>query len=136
MKYDAIIDLPRPKSSHPRMASPGRAAQFSPFAALTGHGDAVRETERLADIYSEPDDNMKELINAQLQIIGDQPDAVVSITYFKKDTRKDGGTYLTVSGTVKKIDNYTHTVKFQNGTAVPINDIRSISGDMFRFLDV
>ncbi len=136
MRYDDIIDLPRPSSKHPRMKAIDRAAQFAPFAALTGHGDAVRETERLTDTDREPDENMKELINAQLQIIMSSPDHIISITYFKQDARKNGGAYLTASGTVKKIDKLAGSVILKNGTVIPIRDIRSIDGDMFRYTDM
>ena len=57
MKYEAIIDLPRPASNHPKMTAHDRAAQFSPFAALTGYEDAIRKTQQAFDLDSTPEDS-------------------------------------------------------------------------------
>ena len=121
-KYDDIINLPHPTSKkHPRMSLYARAAQFSPFAALTGHEAAIKETEVIAEL------NKKLYLIAET--IGTQQ--MVEITYFVPDTKKDGGAYITCSGCVKKIDKYKHTVVMTDQTIIPIEQISNIEGEMF-----
>jgi hypothetical protein len=136
-KYDDIIHLPRHISkTRPHMAAIDRAAQFSPFAALTGHSAAVKETARLTDERVELDENMKAVLSNRLQIIADQlkEQLEIEITYFQPDTRKNGGAYVTAAGTVKKIDKYERVVVMTDGTAVPIDEIISIDGQTFETL--
>ncbi len=132
--YDDIINLPHHVSStRPRMSSIERAAQFSPFAALTGYDAAVKETARLTDKRIELDDYMKDVLSNRLQIISDcineYPE--VSVTYFKPDDKKNGGTYVTAICAVKKIDEYKRVVFMNDNTIIPINDILSIKGQIF-----
>lgn len=104
-KYDDIINLPHHKSiTHSHMSMIDRAAQFSPFAALPCYGDAVKETARITDAKIELDESEKALINEKLLMIAEHLDnkPLVSITYFNPDTKKKGGEYLTITGTVKK----------------------------------
>ena len=132
--YDDIIRLPRPASmGHPRMALPDRAAQFAPFAALTGYEAAIAETARLTDARPEPDEYTKAAISDKLRVIadGDTGQHPVSITYFSPDTRKRGGGCATAAGTVKKIDEYHRIVVMAGGTKVPIDDIIAIDGTVF-----
>lgn len=136
-EYDDIINLPRPVSkTRPRMKMIDRAAQFSPFAALTGYDAAVKETARLTDRRIELSEDMKIALNDRLQIIADrikeQPE--VAITYFEPDKRKKGGAYITANGTVKKIDEYNRTVIMTDGTLIPIDEIISIDGQIFEFM--
>lgn len=136
--YDDIINLPHHVSpSRPRMSALDRAAQFSPFAALTGFGDAVRETARLTDERVDLDEDAKAALNARLLMIQeqlcDQPQ--VLITYFKPDDQKAGGAYVTAKGCVKIIDAYERTVVMKGGPRIPINDIIRIDGDLFNSLD-
>ena len=113
-KYDDIINLPHPTSKkHPRMSLYTRAAQFSPFAALTGHEAAIKETVRYL---------IAETIGTQ---------QMVEITYFVPDAKKNGGAYITCSGCVKKIDKYKHTVVMTDQTIIPIEQISNIEGEMF-----
>ncbi len=135
-KYDDIINLPRHVSlTHPHMPLIDRAAQFSPFAALTGYNEAVKETARITDTRMELDESEKSILNERLQLIAEQLNnqSEVSITYFKADAKKDGGAYLTAIGSVKKIDTYEKNVKMTDGTIIPIDDIINIDGDLFRF---
>ncbi|MBZ2175599.1 hypothetical protein K8M07_10165 [Schnuerera sp. xch1] len=108
-KYDDIINLPR-HVSEKRNPMPiiDRAAQFSPFAALTGYDTAIKETARVTEDRIELDVYMKEALNNKLQILIDQLHEYpqVKIIYFQPDEKKDGGSYVTASGTVKKIDEY------------------------------
>lgn len=135
-KYDDIINLPHHVSkSRPQMSIASRAAQFSPFAALTGYEDAVVETARLTDSKIELDETMICVINDRLNVIkaciGDG--SQVSITHFVKDKRKSGGQYVTTNSHVRKIDEYSRIVLIWDGTRINIADIYSIEGDMFEF---
>ena len=128
-KYDDIIHLPHHVSTrHPQMPLLNRAAQFSPFAALTGYEDAIRETARLTDAFVELDENKKEQLDKQLQFIrknlNQKPEC--EIVYFSPDAKKDGGTYVTVRKRIAKIDDYSHQIIFTDGTVLPIEHIFSI----------
>lgn len=132
--YDDIISLPHHESAkHPKMPALDRAAQFMPFAALTGHNAAVMETERLTDARMELDEMKKEELNEHLQFIKEQllQKPQISITYFLPDTQKNGGAYLTITGTVKKIEQTRHQVIMENGTVIPMDDIYEIESTLF-----
>lgn len=133
-KYDDIISLPHHESTrHPKMSALDRAAQFLPFAALTGYDAAVRETARLTDSRAELDEIRKEELDVHLQLLREQlaQKPQVSITYFIPDTRKEGGSYFTVTGTVQKIEETQHQVIMENGTVIPIHDIYEIDSNFF-----
>lgn len=128
-KYDDIIDLPHPVSSkRSRMSELDRAAQFSPFAALTGYDGVIAETARLTDTQIELDEGGKALLNEKLQnlleVIDEQPSA--SFTCYQPDARKLGGAYVTVTGRVKKIDGVTRSLLLTDGTVIPIDRIYGI----------
>lgn len=128
--YDDIINLPNPTSKkHPRMSLYDRAAQFSPFAALTGHDAAIQETARLTDEKVELDEDTLNRLNEQLNIIRNHigTNVSVSITYFVPDDRKSGGAYVTHSGTVKKIDEYERVIVMSDKTRIPIEQISEIT---------
>ena len=132
--YDDIIHLPHHVSTkHPHMALIDRAAQFSPFAALTGHDAAIKETARFTDEKVELDEYMKDILSDKLQIIAerlmDHPEIV--ITYFQPDEKKNGGAYVTATGTVKKIDEYDRIVVMTDKIEIPIDDIIGIEGQVF-----
>ena len=132
--YDDIINLPHHTSaSRPHMSAHDRAAQFSPFAALTGYDSAITETARLTDTRVELDEYSKADLNQRLSIIQDRMDGQpeVSITYFKPDNRKSGGAYITAAGCVKKIDEYEHAVVMQDDTRILIDQIIAIDGKIF-----
>ena len=133
-QYDDIIELPHHVSStRSRMSIIDRAAQFSPFAALTGHNEAVRETERLTDERIELDENKKTILNEKLQIImekqEEQPE--ITFTFFMPDSRKNGGKYVDITGVVKKIDEIERCVRLMDGTRIFIDDLFEISGNIF-----
>ena len=121
-QYDDIIRLPHPDSpKHPRMSLYDRAAQFSPFAALTGHSAAIAETGRLTDRRVELD----EYEMARLQeLLPGRPTA--SITHFVPDERKNGGSYQTVTGEVKRIDAVNGVIQMTDRQCIPIADVFSI----------
>lgn len=125
-EYEDIIALPHHVSaSHPQMALADRAAQFSPFAALTGYEDAIDESARLTEERIELDENAREELDEKLRQIRECGEAhpEISVTFFQKDARKDGGAYVTITGKVKKIDEYTHAIFFMDGTMVRAEDI-------------
>lgn len=134
-KYDDIIHLPHPVSvRHPQMSPLDRAAQFSPFAALTGHDAAIKETERLTEEWIELDESRKEELDERLQMLREHLSGTpeITFTYYKPDEKKHGGAYLTVTGKVKKIDGYEHRVVLEDGTVLPIDYLFSIEGELFR----
>lgn len=134
-KYDDIIHLPHHVSKkHPRMSLLNRAAQFSAFAALTGHADAIRETARLTDSFVELNEDQKDLLDEQLQLLREnlaqKPEC--EITCFQPDERKKGGTYVTIQGRINKIDTYRRRIIFTDGTVLPIEYLFSIRGELFQ----
>lgn len=125
-RYDDIIDLPHPISKkHPRMPLLDRAAQFAPFAALTGHDSAIKETARLTEEEIELDENSRELLDIRLQYLqerlSERPE--VTVTFFQPDARKSGGAYVTVTGVVKKVDAYARRLVFEDGREVEMGRI-------------
>lgn len=132
--YDDIIHLPHHVSAtHPHMAAIDRAAQFSPFAALTGYNAAIRETARLTDERVELDEYTKDALSDKLQIIAGRlkEHPKIAITYFQPDDKKNGGAYVTAACTVKKIDEHERIVVMTDGTVIPIDEIISIDGQIF-----
>ena len=133
-KYDDIIHLPHPTSKkHPRMSAWNRAAQFSPFAALTGHGEAIRETERLTDTFTELLEDQKAQLDEQLQLLREHLSfrPSVEITFFQPDDKKSGGSYLTVQVQVKKLDDDNRRILFADGTTVALEQICAIQSELF-----
>lgn len=133
-RYDDIINLPHHVSkTHKPMSMESRASQFAPFAALSGYGDAVKETARLTDKEIIIDDGLKEMLNDKLQFllgrIKSKPYA--TFTYFIKDKNKDGGKYKTISNKIKKIDLYNQYIILIDNTKIPINDIINIASEIF-----
>lgn len=132
--YDDIIDLPHHVSeTHPPMSRADRAAQFSPFAALTGYDAAVRETARVTERRIELDEGVKAELNARLNCIlehlSEHPQ--VSITYFMPDEKKSGGAYRTVTGAVRTLDSFAKTLTLVDGTVVPMEEMVHVEGNLF-----
>ena len=133
-KYDDIIGLPHHVSAtRPRMSMIDRAAQFSPFQALTGYGAAIQDTGRLTDRKIELSEDERILLDMKQQILLDNirecPD--VSITYFIPDERKAGGSYVTVTGNVKKIDDYQRLLILTDRAQIPLDEIVDIESELF-----
>lgn len=127
--YSDIIDLERPISKkHKAMPMEKRAAQFASFAALRGHSAAIEETARLTDRKMELDENRKEELDAKLQLLWETVGSGVpaTITYFLPDEKKDGGSYVDVTGAVKKIDTVFRQIVMETGELIPIDDIFEI----------
>ena len=131
--YEDIIKLTRPKSKHPHLGIDSRAAQFAPFAALTGYDSAVRETARLTKKKIELCDELKEVINTKLNYIENniKDRNIITVTYFIKDEKKDGGRYESYSGIVKRVNNVEKFIKFEDNKLIEFDDILSLDGDMF-----
>ena len=128
--YDDIIALPHPEPrTHPRMSLHDRAAQFSPFAALTGHSAAIAETGRLTDSRITLDESEMARVDAELQhlqeLLPSRP--TVSITYFVPDERKAGGSYQTVTGTARRIDTVNGMILLTGQRVIPIPDIFDVA---------
>ena len=136
-RYNEIINLPHHVSkTRPQMPMSDRAAQFAPFAALTGYDAAIKETGRLTDEKIEMDEEALNILNMKFQILVDSLDdePEVTFTYFKPDERKAGGAYIEVTGTVKKVDDFERLIMMQNGTKMPMDDILNIEGEIFASL--
>ncbi len=137
-KYDGIINLPHKQSfKRPQMSRIDRAAQFAPFAALTGYDDAITETGRLTDEKIEMSEEMLNVLNMKFQLLSDSlgEDNEVIFTYFKPDKKKKGGAYVTAAGVVKKLDDYERLITLCDGTKIPMDDIFSIEGELFRIIE-
>lgn len=133
-KYDDIIALPR-HISPKRAPMPiyDRAAQFAPFAALTGHDAIIRETARLTDDARELTESRKQELNDRLTVIQDAIDSqpTVTITYFQPDEFKAGGAYRTVTERVRKLDTHRSVMYLSDFTAIPFCRITRIEGAVF-----
>ena len=128
--YDDIINMPhKVSSSHKQMSLYNRAAQFAPFAALTGYEEAITETKRQTSKKIELTEEEKSIINNKLIEIENyfNSNKCFNIKYFVKDKLKDGGSYYEVTGCVKRIDTYNNLIILTNNIKIPINDIISIS---------
>ena len=128
-KYDDIINLPHHVSAtRPHMPMIDRAAQFMPFRALSGYEDAVQETARLTDEKIELTEDEKAILDMRLQKLADEISSQpkVTLTYFRPDKKKAGGAYLTVTGQLKKIDDYEGALILMGGERILIEDILEI----------
>lgn len=141
-QYEDIMNLPHHVSqTHPPMSIANRAAQFAPFAALTGYEDAVKETARLTDQRMELDENQKAQLDERLMIVCEVlrgnltlPKDVsrkIKVTYFVKDEKKAGGSYATENSEVKKIDTFSHNLVMDSGVVISILDIIDLEGELF-----
>ena len=127
--YDDIINLPHPISErHPRMPMIDRAAQFAPFQALAGYGEAIQETVRLTDRKAELTEEEILLLDGKLRELADKisDGPTAEFTYFQPDTKKDGGSYVSIAGTVKMVNSLDRIVLLENGTVIPVDDILRI----------
>ena len=128
-RYDDVINRQHPTSKkHPRMSNMNRAAQFAPFAALTGYEESIEETARLTDRRIELSEYEIEELNAKLNFIQEhikeRPEVI--ITYFQPDERKEGGTYVTVTGRVRRIDEVNRVMVFEDERIVWIETITGL----------
>ncbi len=125
-RYDEIMGLPHHVSkTRPQMPMSDRAAQFAPFAALTGYDSAIKETGRLTDERIELDEEALTALDRKYQLLiealDDAPE--VTIIYFQPDERKAGGQYVSATGTVKKVDTFGRRILLQDGTRIPLDSV-------------
>lgn len=138
-KYDDILRLPHHISaSRKPMAMTARAAQFAPFAALSGYDAEVQEAGRLTDRPIEPDEYEKEALNARLRLLARhfREEWVVSLVFFQPDERKAGGAYVTRTGTVKKLYETERILILTDGTVIPLDDLIALEGEEFAAYDL
>ena len=133
-QYEDIIHLPHHVSkTRPQMSMQDRAAQFSPFAALTGYDAAISETGRLTDERTDLGEETKAMLDMKqqylLEVISDQPE--ITVTYFVPDEKKAGGAYVTHRGRIRKIDTYLRRLLFEDGTEVHMQYIFEMDGEIF-----
>lgn len=134
-RYEDMINLPHHTSTaRPRMSREARAAQFSPFAALTGYEAAVRETARLTDAERELTEDEKALINEKLLIISEHSGGEIplAVTYFEEDDRKAGGAYVRACGSFVRIDEFEKALYLSSGERILIERIRSIEAPFLK----
>jgi hypothetical protein len=127
--YSDIINLPHHVSrNHPQMPMEARAAQFAPFAALTGYDTVIHETARQTDKQVELEEYDNERLNRIFSELMDslEEHPMVTVSYFKSDEHKAGGAYVTVMGQLKKVDTYEQLMVMENGTAIPIGNIMDL----------
>ena len=137
-QYEDIIHLPHHVSARRApMSLRDRAAQFAPFAALTGYGDAIHETARRTETRIEPDENAMSELDARFRLLWEhlpeRPE--VTVTYFEPDGRKDGGAYTEVTGRVKKINTYARLLTLEDGTVIPADAVIGLDGELFAPLE-
>lgn len=138
-RYDDIIDLPHHVSkNHPQMSMINRAAQFSPFQALTGYGDAVKEAARLTDAGIELNEDVRAILDGKFAILKDhlKDHPEVTFTCFIPDPVKEGGSYTTVSGRLRKIDDYNQVITMDDSTELSIENICGIDSTLFKDLGI
>lgn len=134
--YSDIINLPHPVSKkHPQMSLYDRAAQFSPFSALTGHEAAIAETGRLTDERTELDEDAKAYLDeklqyllSRLQVCGSEG-LPICVTYFVPDEKKEGGAYQEYTGSLKRLDAYARALIFSDATEISLDAVYDIAED-------
>ena len=134
--YDDIINLPHHVSSkRPQMSMLDRAAQFSPFAALTGYDDAIQETGRLTDEKINLSEEEKEALDRKQQILLERLDErpALTVIYFVPDEKKTGGAYVTKSGNLKKIDEVERMMTLTDGTKISLDDVYDIESEAIKW---
>ena len=133
-EYDDLIYLPHPVSrKHPPMSAMDRAAQFSPFSALTGYEAVLQEAGRLTDSRAELSEYSRDILDQKQKILLDAAPTYpeITITYFIPDRRKQGGAYGTLKGNLKKIDLARRVIILLDGTEVSLDDVADIQCELF-----
>ncbi len=133
-KYDDILHLPHPVSEkHPRMPMLDRAAQFSPFAALTGYEEAIYETGRLTEEKAELDEEEKAILDRKLRLLLEKLDEKppLTVTHFVPDEKKSGGRYVTKTGNLKKFHLLEKWMLLTDGTKIPLENVKNVESPLF-----
>lgn len=132
--YEDIVNLsPHISKKHPQPTMLERAARFAPFAAITGYEEMVLEEARITEERIELDEVALAMLNEKLNIIHDSlnSEPVIQITYFEPDKKKSGGAYISVTGTVKRIDEYERLVIMSDGKKIRIDEIFGLESSLF-----
>ena len=138
-QYDDIINMPHHVSkTRSHISALDRAAQFSPFAALTGHNAAIKETSRLTSERIDLDESSKEILDDKLLILQEhlEEQPKVSITYFKQDEKKSGGKYETVTEKIIKLNINENLLLLADGLVIPVKDVYSMEGKIFNIFNI
>lgn len=131
--YDDIINLPHHVSVvHKPMSLQSRAAQFAPFAALTGYDEAIVEAARVTDVQVCLDENARELLDRKVAVLRDHIDCrpQLTVTYFVADSKKDGGHYCTLTGTLTKVDDLKRVLVLDSHIVIPLQDVLDVSSSL------
>ena len=132
--YEDIVNLPPHISKkHPQPSMMDRAARFAPFAAITGYEEMVLEEARVTEERIDLDEGALSLLNEKLNMIQEflDEEPEIKITYFEPDKKKTGGAYVSITGVVKRIDEYEHLVIMTDGKKIRIDDIFGLESDLF-----
>ena len=132
--YEDIVNLPPHISKrHPQPSMMDRAARFAPFAAITGYEEMVLEEARVTEGRIDLDEGALALLNEKLNMIQEflDEEPEVTITYFEPDKKKSGGAYVSITGVVKRIDEYEHIVLMNDSKQIPIGEIYDIQSELF-----
>lgn len=132
--YEDIIHLPRPTSKkHPQPTMMERAARFAPFAAITDYEEMVLEEARTTEARVHLDENALTLLNEKLNIVQDFLDRMpeITVTYFEPDKKKSGGAYISITGTVQRIDKYKRLIIMNDDKKIQIDDVYKLESDLF-----
>lgn len=128
-RYDDMLDLPLHVSgTHKHMSMDQRAAQFAPFAALTGYDEAIRESARVTEKRRELSEEEKEELDHKIQILlkNEPLHPLVLVTYFTEDQLKEGGMYHKKKGRIRKVDTAGYILSFMDHTNISMYDIDDI----------
>ena len=132
--YEDIVNLPPHISKkHPQPTMMDRAARVAPFAAITGYEEMVLEEARVTEERIDLDEGALSLLNEKLNMIQEflDEEPEIKITYFEPDKKKTGGAYVSITGVVKRIDEYEHLVIMTDGKKIRIDDIFGLESDLF-----
>lgn len=135
--YDDIINLEHPTSKkHPRMSKEARACQFAPFAALTGYDDEIKEAGRLTSACGYLSEDSKVMLDLKLSIVNEIKDIEVVVSYFVPDSKKQGGSFKSISSQIKKVDNVNQTLVLVNNIVIPLKNVCDIDAEIFRQMNL
>lgn len=137
--YEDILSVPRPTTHvRPPMPRQDRAAQFAPFAALTGHDAAIRETARTTQARRQLSEDEKLILDRKQQFLLEQvhQHPQVTVTYFQPDTRKAGGAYQVITGHVRALDTFRRLLRTMEGRDIPVDDIVELESPLFSQLEL
>lgn len=132
--YEDIVNLPAHISDrYPQATMAERAARFSPFAAIAGYEDMVREEARVTEKRRELGEDEKSMLDERLRLLAaeQEREPTVTLTYFVPDQKKDGGAYLRRTGVIVSVDRIRREIRLKDGSRIPLDDIFGIETGLF-----